>query len=212
MYTCLLEKVIAQFEELWLCLVFLPANILSTVSVLYRACMVITLSHLSDSSDRLSTMLDNCSINMCWTPDGVYLRFPSVLNLKFWSYDAPIWSRLAPPSGGSAEYCIRLELPLGVFWNANLQLVCCFCVLRRGFSAEGEEGVRQSATHAANSRKRLGRDVLEWWEMMWIPFVDWKQLMNSAWANWKARLQQLLYVWSAGCVTARISNPCTQEL
>lgn len=63
--------------------------------------------------------------------------------------------------------CILLsELPLGVIWNVNLQLLCCFCVPRRGFSAEGEEGICQSAAHAANRRKQLGRDVLESWKMM----------------------------------------------
>lgn len=43
----------------------------------------------------------------------------------------------------------RLERPLRLLWNVNLQLVRCFCGPRRGFSAEGKEGVRQSTAHAA---------------------------------------------------------------
>lgn len=43
----------------------------------------------------------------------------------------------------------RLQLPLRVIWNVNLQLVYCFCGLWRGFRAEGKEGVRQTAAHAA---------------------------------------------------------------
>lgn len=43
----------------------------------------------------------------------------------------------------------RLQRPLRLLWNVNLQLMRCFCGPRRGFGAEGEEGVRQSTAHAA---------------------------------------------------------------
>lgn len=43
----------------------------------------------------------------------------------------------------------RLQLPLRVIWNVNLQLVRCFRGPWRGFSAEGKEGVRQTSAHAA---------------------------------------------------------------
>lgn len=42
----------------------------------------------------------------------------------------------------------------------NLQLVYSFCVPRRAFSAEDEEGVGQAAAHAANRRKQLGWALL----------------------------------------------------
>lgn len=77
------------------------------------------------------------------------------------------------------EGALLSELPLGVIWNVNLQLGCCFRFPRRGFSAEGEEGVHQSAAHAANGRKQLGWDVLEWGEMMMNPLC-WLGTANEA--------------------------------
>lgn len=119
-------------------------------------------------------MLANCSIKAL----NPWRRFRT-FSFKFWIYNnAPIWSRLAPSSGESADGW-GLKLPLGVLWNVDLQLVCCCCALRRAFSAEGEEGVGQAAAHAASRRKQFGWDVLGWWEMTWTCSADWKQLVSE---------------------------------